>query len=157
MIIIEGQIGAGKTTLCNILAKHFKIPVCEEISSNHTLNILNDFYSNKSRWSFLSQVHFLTNRIDTILNMQKQKQMHLMDRSIFGDSIFAEFHREQEYMNEQEYFTYTSLLNRLIDQMQTPKFMCYLDCSIETAMNRISKRDREFERSKCRCQSVRYI
>ena len=66
MIIIEGQIGAGKTTMGEILERHFDIPLYRELGNPDTLNMLDRFYADKGRWAFTMQIHFLNERFRMI-------------------------------------------------------------------------------------------
>jgi deoxyadenosine/deoxycytidine kinase len=80
------------------------------------------------------------------------KQIHkngggILDRSIFGDRIFASMLNEDGYMTDDEFATYTTLLDNMLEHSQNPQFLIYIDCDIETAMSRIKKRGRDMEQS----------
>jgi deoxyadenosine/deoxycytidine kinase len=80
------------------------------------------------------------------------KQIHkngggILDRSIFGDRIFASMLNEDGYMTDDEFATYTTLLDNMLEHSQNPHFLIYIDCDIETAMSRIKKRGRDMEQS----------
>jgi deoxyadenosine/deoxycytidine kinase len=68
-----------------------------------------------------------------------------LDRSIYGDRIFAEVLHEDEQMSDEEYVTYTTLLANMLEHVEPPDLLIYLDCSVDTAMDRIRKRDRGLE------------
>lgn len=146
MIIIEGQIGAGKTTLGELLEKKMKVPLYRELEQGDAAQILNNFYKDKFRWSFLSQVYFLTHRFNMIANRNHHHGMYFLDRSMFGDSIFAELLYETGCMSKEEYNTYTTLLYNLMQFAGIPKFLIYLDCSVDEAAKRVMIRDRKFEK-----------
>lgn len=144
MIIIDGQIGVGKTTLGKILEDHFKIPLYRELSNSDTITILENFYQNKERWSFTSQVHFLAHRFQMIKQIQADGN-GVLDRSIFGDSIFAEVLYENKLMTREEFNTYKGLLKSMLELVAPPTLLIYLDCSTTTALERIKSRNRECE------------
>jgi len=145
MIIIDGQIGVGKTTLGKALEDVFGIPLYRELSNSDTINILDNFYQDKTRWSFTSQVHFLVHRFQMI------KQIHedgkgTLDRSIFGDSLFAEVLYEEKFMTKEEFNTYKSLLKSMLDLTAPPYLLIYLDCNTDVALERIKMRNRDCEK-----------
>ena len=87
-IAIAGNIGAGKTTLTKLLAKHYRWQAhYEEVLENPYLD---DFYHEMERWSFNLQIYFLYNRFSQILDIQKSGKKIIQDRSIYEDAyIFA--------------------------------------------------------------------
>lgn len=144
MIIIEGQIGAGKTTMGEILERRFGIPLYQELGNPDTLNLLDRFYADKSRWAFTMQIHFLNERFRMI------KDIHaagggLLDRSIFGDRIFAELLYEDGDMSPEEFHSYSALLENMLEHAQPPALLIYLDCSVDAAIERIMIRNRGLE------------
>lgn len=146
MIIIEGQIGVGKTTLGEVLENHFKVPLYRELGNEHTLQILNNYYQNRSRWGFLSQTHFLSHRFSMILDLHLNNKHGIFDRSIFGDRIFAEMLHEEGNMLPEEYSTYRMLFDNMIKLTKAPNLMIYLDCSVDMALKRINSRNRSCEK-----------
>jgi deoxyadenosine/deoxycytidine kinase len=146
MIIIDGQIGVGKTTLGNILEENFDVPMYCELSNDDTIKILDKFYLDKTRWSFTSQVHFLVNRFQMIKDICRDGRGFL-DRSIFGDSIFAAMLYDEKYMTQEEFNTYQSLLEGMLDLVKPPYLLIYLDCNVDVALERIKKRNRECEKT----------
>lgn len=144
MIIIEGQIGVGKTTIGEILEQRFGIPLYRELGNPHTLSLLDKFYADKRRWAFTLQIHFLNERFRMI------KQIFaagggILDRSIFGDRIFAEMLHADGDMSAEEFATYTTLLDSMLEHAQEPQLLIYLDCSVDTALDRIKQRNRGLE------------
>lgn len=150
MIIIEGIIGVGKTTLGEVLARRLGIALYHEFANEYTMPILDKFYVEKNRWSFLSQIHFLANRLTLMLDANLYEKHVLSDRSIFGDSIFAELLFEDNAMTEEEYKTYKMLFDNISKLSVTPELVIYLDCSIEVALQRINQRSRDCEKSMSR-------
>ena len=133
ILYIEGVVGCGKSTLSEKIGKALDIPVFYELQNQTTMNLLEEFYKDKKRWAFALQIHFLNERI--------------LDRSIFGDKIFAEMLNEDGYMTDDEYETYKSLLNNMSQHIDEPNLLLYIDCDLETAMKRIQIRGREMEQS----------
>jgi deoxyadenosine/deoxycytidine kinase len=87
-VAIAGNIGAGKTTLTGLLAKHYKwSPHYESVDENPYLD---DFYGSMERWSFNLQVYFLNSRFRQILEIRDSGKNIIQDRTIYEDAhIFA--------------------------------------------------------------------
>ncbi|MFO8065904.1 MAG: deoxynucleoside kinase [Spirochaetota bacterium] len=144
MIIIEGQIGVGKTTMGEILEKEAGVPLFRELTNPYTLNLLDRFYADKKRWAFTLQIHFLNERFRMIKDIFKNGGGTL-DRSIFGDRIFAEMLYDDGDMLEEEFQTYSTLLENMLEHAQNPDLLIYLDSTVDTALERIKKRNRGLE------------
>ena len=144
MIVIEGQIGAGKTTMGAFLSKELELPLYKELTNPYTHELLNRFYRDKSRWAFTLQVHFLNERFRKIKEIMNRGG-GVLDRSIFGDRIFAEVLYEDGDMLDFEFHTYSDLLNNMLEHSRDPQLLVYLDCSVDTALQRIRERDRGIE------------
>jgi deoxyadenosine/deoxycytidine kinase len=71
----------------------------------------------------------------------------VMDRSIYGDGIFAAMHKETGTMEVEEYGVYEQLYKVMIDEVKKPDLLVYLQVSVDVAMKRIQKRGRDFEQS----------
>ncbi|WP_037572156.1 deoxynucleoside kinase [Spirochaeta cellobiosiphila] len=146
VVLIEGQIGVGKTTLGEILQEEFSLPLYRELGNPHTLTLLDKFYADKKRWSFTLQIHFLNERFRMIKEIFKNNG-GILDRSIFGDRIFASMLHDSNEMTDEEFSTYSTLLDNMLEHVQKPQLLIYLDCTTETALARIQKRDRGLESS----------
>ena len=87
-VAVAGNIGAGKTTLTELLSKHYKwIPQFEDADSNPYLM---DFYEEMPRWSFNLQIYFLNSRLNQLLDIQRGTETIVQDRTIYEDAyIFA--------------------------------------------------------------------
>lgn len=149
IILVDGVVGVGKTTLAKLLSERFNIPLFEELSNADTEDLLNRFYANKTRWAFTLQIHFLNERFRMIKEIHK-KGHGILDRSIFGDRIFAEMLAEDraaggEGMTYEEYRTYDTLLDNMLEHAQPPDLLIYLECSPEVAKQRIDNRGRGLE------------
>jgi len=144
VIVVDGVVGAGKTTLATIIKEEFNLKLYEELSDNDTLVLLDKFYADQNRWSFTLQVHFLNKRFAMIKEIHK-KNGGLLDRSIFGDKIFAQMLNEDGKMCDEEYRTYSTLLDNMLEHAQNPTLLIYLKCSVNKAVERINGRNRGIE------------
>jgi deoxyadenosine/deoxycytidine kinase len=144
VIIIEGQIGVGKTTMGEILEERYGIPLFRELTRETTLQLLDRFYADKPRWAFTLQVHFLNERFRMIKDIFRNGG-GLLDRSIYGDRIFADLLHDDGEMTDEEFETYETLLDNMLEHAQKPDLLIYLDCSVETALRRIKRRNRGLE------------
>ncbi len=144
VIVIDGVVGAGKSTLAQKVSDKLGIPIYEELQNQTTMNLLEEFYKDKKRWSFALQIHFLNERFKMIKDIHKNGG-GILDRSIFGDRIFASMLNEDGYMTDNEFQTYTTLLDNMLEHVKNPKLLVYIDCDLETAMERIGIRGRQME------------
>ncbi len=145
-IAIAGNIGAGKTTLTRLLAKHYKwIAQYEDVEDNPYLD---DFYNQMERWSFNLQVYFLNSRFRQILEIREQKKTVIQDRTIYEDAfIFAPNLHAMGLMTNRDYKNYRSLFDLMESVTQPPDLLIYLRSSIPNLVNQIHKRGREYENS----------
>ena len=145
-IAIAGNIGAGKTTLTNLLAKHYKWnPHYESVTENPYLD---DFYSSMERWSFNLQIYFLNSRFRQILEIKESGKNIIQDRTIYEDaSIFAPNLHAMGLMTNRDFENYQSLFELMEKLVTPPDLLIYLRGSIPTLVGQIHKRGREFENS----------
>jgi deoxyadenosine/deoxycytidine kinase len=144
VIIIEGQIGVGKTTMGEIMEQELGVALFRELQRPETHSLLDRFYANQERWAFTLQIHFLNDRFRMIKQI-RDAGGGALDRSIYGDRIFADVLHEDGKMSDEEYLTYTTLLENMLEHVQPPDLLVYLDCSVDTAIERIRKRNRGLE------------
>jgi deoxyadenosine/deoxycytidine kinase len=149
VLVIDGVVGCGKTTLAELMEEALDAKLYHELGSQDTINLLDRFYANKTRWAFTLQIHFLNVRFAQIKEIHK-KGGGILDRSIFGDNIFAEMLAEDleeggAGMTWEEYRTYATLLESMLEHAAPPTLLVYLQCSTDVAMQRINKRDRGLE------------
>ena len=142
MIVIDGVVGVGKSTLMNILAEELNMVKFEEPVVENP--ILPKFYENRKRYAFPSQVFFLNSRFAHLKEAGKIEDC-ILDRSIYGDAIFAKMLCKSGDMTSEEFAIYEELLENMIDHIKEPKLMIYLEVSVDEAMRRIKKRGRDFE------------
>lgn len=144
IFVVEGTVGCGKTTLAKFLAEKIQIKLFEELSNKDTTVLLDYFYKNQKRWSFALQVHFLNERFRMIKQINKEEK-GILDRSIYGDKIFAKMLHDDDKMTTEEYNTYDTLLSNMLEHVKPPHIMVYLQCSTNVAIERLNKRDRGIE------------
>ena len=145
-IAVAGNIGAGKTTLTELLSKHYGwIPNFEDVDDNPYLN---DFYNDMQRWSFNLQIYFLNSRFNQILEIRKSGKTVIQDRTIYEDAaIFAPNLHAMGLMSTRDFNNYKTLFDLMTSLIQPPDLLIYLKASIPTLVNQIQKRGREFENS----------
>ena len=145
-IAIAGNIGAGKTTLTQLLAKHFKWEAqLEDVVDNPYLD---DFYNQMERWSFNLQVYFLNSRFRQVMQIRKSGKNIIQDRTIYEDAnIFAPNLHAMGLMTNRDFDNYTSLFSLMESTVQAPDLLIYLRSSIPNLVNQIHKRGRDYENS----------
>ena len=145
-IAIAGNIGAGKTTLTQLLSKHYKwIPQFEDVDHNPYLN---DFYEDMPRWSFNLQIYFLNSRFRQVLQIRESGKKIIQDRTIYEDAhIFAPNLHAMGLMTNRDFENYTSLFELMEGLVGAPDLLIYLRSSIPNLVGQIHKRGREYENS----------
>ncbi|GAC1309024.1 MAG: deoxynucleoside kinase [Mucilaginibacter sp.] len=143
-IAIVGNIGAGKTTLTELLAKNYGWdPLFEAVDNNPYLE---DFYSDMKRWSFNLQIYFLNSRYRQIVEIQRRGLNIIQDRTIYEDAyIFAENLHDMGLMTTRDYENYQSMFDNVIEFIKPPDLLVYLKASVPTLVNNIQRRGREYE------------
>ena len=143
-IAVAGNIGAGKTTLTEMLSKHYKwIPQFEDVDHNPYLN---DFYEEMPRWSFNLQIFFLNSRLNQLLEIERSKETVIQDRTIYEDAnIFAPNLHEMGLMTKRDFNNYYSFFETLKTMVKPPDLLIYLNASVPTLVAQIQKRGREYE------------
>jgi len=143
-VAVAGNIGAGKTTLCTQLGKHFGWDVHYETTDNNPY--LSDFYQDMKRWSFNLQIFFLNNRYQQILKILQGDKTVIQDRTIFEDAfIFAPNLHDMGLMSTRDFENYFSLFQTMSSQIQGPDLLIYLRASIPTLVSHIQSRGRDYE------------
>ena len=145
-IAIAGNIGAGKTTLTELLANYYKWePQYEDVVKNPYLD---DFYAEMERWSFNLQVYFLNSRFRQILDIHNSKNTVIQDRTIYEDAhIFAPNLHAMGLMTHRDFENYSSLFQLMESLVKGPDLLIYLRSSIPNLVNQIHKRGRVYENS----------
>jgi len=143
---LAGNIGVGKTTWTQLLSDRFDWrPYYEKVVENPYLA---DFYQDMKRWSFHSQIFFLTQRFKAHLEIQRMTSTCIQDRTIFEDGdVFAKNLFANETMSEKDYQNYKDLYETIVDSLRFPDLIIYLRASTWTLISRIRKRGRDYERT----------
>ena len=143
-IAIVGNIGAGKTTLTQLLAKHLNFePQFEAVDHNPYLE---DFYADMKRWSFNLQIYFLNSRFQQITEIQQSNTNVIQDRTIYEDAyIFAENLHDMGLMSTRDYENYRSIFVNITSFIKAPDLLIYLKASVPTLVNNIQRRGRDYE------------
>ena len=145
-IAVAGNIGAGKTTLTKLLAKHYNWePHFEDVLENPYLE---DFYDQMERWSFNLQIYFLNSRFRQILEIRESGKTIIQDRTIYEDAyIFALNLHAMGLMTNRDFQNYSSLFDLMESVTKSPDLLIYLRSSIPNLVGQIHKRGREYENS----------
>ncbi len=143
---IAGNIGAGKTTLCEKLGKHFGWEVHYESTDNNPY--LSDFYEDMQRWSFNLQIYFLNNRYRQIIDILNGDITVVQDRTIYEDAhIFAPNLHDMGLMTTRDFNNYLDLFKLMTSQIEAPDLLIYLKADIPTLVKHIQTRGRDYEGS----------
>lgn len=145
-IVIAGNIGAGKTTLSELLSKHFGWDVNYESTDDNPY--LEDFYNDMGRWSFNLQVYFLNSRYSRVLSIKEGATTVIQDRSMYEDAyIFAPNLHHMGLMSSRDFQNFFDLFQLMNSQVPAPDLMIYLRASVPTLVKHIQKRGRSYESS----------
>lgn len=143
-VAIAGNIGAGKTTLTEMLARHFGWDVHYENTENNPY--LSDFYMDMKRWSFNLQVFFLSSRYQQVLKILQGNRTVIQDRTIYEDAfIFAPNLADMGLMERRDFENYLTLFQSIVSQVKAPDLLIYLKASIPTLVEHIQLRGRDYE------------
>lgn len=145
-IAVAGNIGAGKTTLTELLAKYYGWETrYEDIEKNPYLE---SFYEDMQRWAFNLQIYFLNTRFRQIVEIRKSGKDVIQDRTIYEDAyIFAPNLHEMGLMNTRDFDNYRSLFELMSSLIEPPDLLIYLRASVPSLVKRIQERGREYENS----------
>lgn len=145
-IAVAGNIGSGKTTLANMLAKHYGWEL--QLEDNDDNPYISDFYEDMQRWSFNLQVYFLNSRYRTIKKIRQNNHPTIQDRTIYEDaSIFAPNLHAMGLMSTRDFENYKSLFESMNEMIQPPDLLIYLRGTIPTLVKQIQQRGRDYEDS----------
>lgn len=154
IIMIEGVIGAGKTTFCNVLgellnskgydSRVFHEPIAEDDPA------LKLFLSDCDKYAFFFQIHVMKKRIELYekaLELKSQGKIVIIDRSLRGDRVFEEFFYRKGAITPNEHEYYLTCIEHIAKNIDKPDIILYLDVSVDDAISRISVRNRMNETS----------
>ncbi len=143
-IAIAGNIGVGKSTLVEFLSRTYGISPYYEPSEDNPY--LPDFYEDMKRWSFHSQLYFLSNKFRIHQELDRMPGLVVLDRTIFEDAeIFATALHDMRCMDDRDWATYRAFYRSILEAIKPPDLMIYLRCSMRTLRKRIKLRGREME------------
>ncbi len=143
-VVLAGNIGAGKSTLVNLICERFGWNAYyEPVAENPYLA---DFYADMERWAFHSQVFFLTHRVESHRALAADRWSVVQDRSIYEDAeVFARNLHAQGHMTDKDYELYRELYGVFVSLLPPPDLVVYLRASVPVLQERIALRGRGFE------------
>ena len=142
-VAIEGVIGVGKTTLARLLQSAFNAEILLEVFEENPF--LSDFYSDRERYAFQTQIFFLLSRYHqqrrTIPDMLSTGKNLFADYTFAKDALFARINLKGDELD-----MYYKVHEALAEKIQKPDLLVYLQATTDTLMQRIAQRDRPYER-----------
>ncbi|MBL6964442.1 MAG: deoxynucleoside kinase [Bacteroidetes bacterium] len=145
-VAIAGNIGSGKTTLTELLAKHYQWePHFEEVENNPYID---EFYKDMRTWSFHMQIYYLNIRFQQIMEIREGSKTVIQDRTIYEDAyIFAPNLHSMGLMSKRDFENYLNLFETIERYVTPPDLLIYLRGTLPALVNQIQRRGREFEDS----------
>ncbi|MBR6456057.1 MAG: deoxynucleoside kinase [Prevotella sp.] len=145
-IAIAGNIGSGKTTLTNLLVRHYGWePRFEAVDYNPYLE---DYYADIARWSFALEIYFLKQRFRDLLDIAKAQNTIIQDRSIYeGVYVFTANNHAMGNLSDRDFQTYMELFESMLYVIKNPDLMIYLRASVPHLVQNIQKRGRDYEQT----------
>ncbi len=145
LVLIAGNIGAGKTSLAERLGVRLGWKIAYESVADNPY--LPDFYADMRTWSFHLQVFFLGHRAEQHRRMAVHPSSVVIDRSIYEDAhIFARALHEAGNMAERDYLAYRRLYDFVVAALPRPDLLIYVQAGVPTLLERIHRRGREMEK-----------
>jgi deoxyadenosine/deoxycytidine kinase len=153
VIIIEGIIGAGKTTFARLLSEELSCTWLQEPDEENGNPYLEQFYKNPKRWALTMQLHLLNTRFRMHQHAQwttlQSRQSVVIDRSYFGDTAFARLQLKNNTLTQEEYNTYTMCYHNMTSSVLLPQICIHLVTDPEVSSSRIAKRMEQQTGRKC--------
>jgi len=142
---VAGNIGVGKSSLTGLLARALEWEPFFEANAENPY--LADFYEDMQRWSFHSQVFFLSRRLQHHRQLVDHPGSVIQDRTIYEDAeVFARNLHRQGHMSQRDYETYQALYQGISAFLPAPDLLIYLRARVGTLVERIAMRGRAYER-----------
>ncbi|MCS6844469.1 MAG: deoxynucleoside kinase [Caldilineales bacterium] len=144
-VIVAGNIGAGKTSITERVARRLGWQAAfESVADNPYLA---DFYADMRQWSFHLQVFFLGHRAQQHLALARSPQSAIADRSIYEDAhIFARALHHLGNLTDRDYRSYRTVFDLVVDNLPRPDLLIYLRAPVPVLLERIRRRGRDIER-----------
>lgn len=143
-IAVAGNIGAGKSSITELLGKNFGWKTYYESVDDNPY--LSDFYDDMRRWSFNLQIYFLSSRFRHQKEMQQSDSSLIQDRTIYEDvEIFAKNLHDMGLMSDRDYENYRTLFAEMVSYLRPPDLLIYLKADVPTLVRQIQKRGRNYE------------
>ncbi len=144
MIVVAGNIGAGKTSLTERIGQRLGWQMAfESVADNPYLA---DFYEDMRSWSFHLQIFFLGHRAQQYLDLCASKTSAILDRSIYEDAfIFARALNSLGNLDERDYLAYRRVFEMIVSRLPPPDLLIYLKAPASVLMERIRRRARDIE------------
>ncbi|MCH2448661.1 MAG: deoxynucleoside kinase [Gracilimonas sp.] len=143
-IAVAGNIGAGKSSLTGLLAKHFNWQAYYESVDDNPY--LQDFYEDMRRWSFNLQIYFLSSRFRHQKEMLNDDVNLIQDRTIYEDvEIFAKNLHQMNLMSDRDFVNYEALFQEMSYYLRPPDLLIYLRAQVPTLVKQIQQRGRDYE------------
>jgi deoxyadenosine/deoxycytidine kinase len=143
-IAVAGNIGAGKSSLTGLLAKHYNWQAFYESVDDNPY--LQDFYEDMRRWSFNLQIYFLSSRFRHQKEMLNDDVNLIQDRTIYEDvEIFAKNLHQMNLMSDRDFVNYEALFNEMSFYLRPPDLLIYLRAQVPTLVRQIQQRGRDYE------------
>lgn len=145
-IAVAGNIGSGKSTLTELLAKHYGWEARFEVVDHNPY--LEDYYRDIHRWSFNLEVYFLKERFRDLIDISKSEKTIIQDRTIYeGVYVFMQNNRAMGNLTKRDFETYMELFEQMMTVVRQPDLMIYLKASVPHLVGNIQKRGRDYEQS----------
>lgn len=144
MVVVAGNIGAGKTSLAERIGARLGWRTgYESVADNPYLA---DFYDDMLAWSFHLQIFFLGHRAEQYLDAYNDPRSAILDRSIYEDAhIFARAMLHMGNISERDYHAYRRLFDLVVGRLPAPQLLIYLKAPVNVLMDRIRRRARSME------------
>lgn len=142
-VVVEGMTGVGKTTLVEGLSRILGLKVAEE-QFRDTFDLLDRFHRDP-RWAFPMQLNFLLTRYIQYRIFSADEESYCMDRSIYGDVIYASLYRRLGYLSDSNYRIYLDARDEFLKEFPRPDLFIIVECPFEECLRRIWERGREDE------------
>ena len=144
LVVVAGNIGAGKTSLTERIGA--RLGWCTEYESVADNPYLPDFYADMHAWAFHLQIYFLGHRAEQYLTAVRDPRSAILGRSIYEDAyIFARALLHMGNMAERDYLAYRRLFDLVMGSLPSPNLLVYLKCPVDVLMERIRRRARNIE------------